>query len=67
MFLVDGLPRDRERLGNLRPTPARTHGLLDSGVLELISHAPQRDHGREGISGILRNGTLSLDHISNRS
>ncbi|WP_425584233.1 hypothetical protein [Streptosporangium album] len=65
MFFVDRLARYSERLGDLRPAPARPHGLLDSGVLHLIGQAPQRRNSRQPIGGILGSGNLNTGHVSN--
>jgi hypothetical protein len=50
VLLVDRLPRQPQRFGDLRPAPARLHGLLDGAVLELISQAAKRTHGGQPVS-----------------
>ena len=65
VLLVHGLPRHPERFRHPRPPPPGPHGLLNRGILKLISQPPQSNNSRQHLTRILRHPTLT--HKSNRS
>ena len=58
VFLVDRLPGDAERLGDLRPRPPVAQRALDLGVLHAVGEAAERDDGGEAVGGALGVGEL---------
>ena len=64
MLLMDRLPCDAKRLGNLREGPARGQGVLDSSILHSVSEATERADGGESISRIIRESGRSGSHMS---
>ena len=58
VLLVNGLPRDAERLGDLGPRPPVPEGALDLAVLHAVGEAAERDDGGEAVGGALGVGEL---------
>ena len=52
MFLVHGLPRDAEHVGDGLPRHAPGSRVVHVGHLELFHEAPERGHGAQTDSGI---------------
>jgi hypothetical protein len=46
---MDGLARNSQGFGHLRPRPAGAQSPLDLGVLELIGDGPKRRHGSQTV------------------
>lgn len=57
--LVGRLPRDAERLGDLRPRPAIRYGSIDRREFEAIGQPPQGDHRSQRVGGIVGNRQVS--------
>lgn len=64
VLLVDRLPRDAERLGDLREGPASGYSPSDRGILHSVSEATKRPDRRQRVGGIFRKGGRSSKHVS---
>ena len=60
--LVDGLARDAERLGHLRPRPAAEHRAFDGRVFDAVGQAPERADGGERIGRVFGKRRRSGEH-----
>ena len=59
MLLVDGLARNSQGLGHLRPRPARAQSPLDLRVLKPVGHGPKRGYGGQTVGGAANRGGLA--------
>ena len=59
MLFVDGLARNSEGFGHLRPRPARAQSPLDLRVLEPVGHGPKRGYRGQTVGWAANGGGLA--------